>query len=125
MNLLLMSKIVSATLVSLLFLTGGAVANARPVSVQQASVSIGEVRLNPATKELGVATPHHWAYTFCGRGTFRNLSSGFCGTIACMRSFNRGLSYVVQCRSGTFSKAGGVSGARSWHDGVSRTVYES
>ena len=122
-NRVVISKFGFLILVSLLFLTGGTVANAQAASIQQESVSIGEIRLIPATKKLCGAPSNPWGYNFCGGRTIRNPSSDFCGTFLCMKNFNRGRGYVVQCRSGSFSKSGGISGACSWHGGVSRTLY--
>ena len=44
--------------------------------------------------------------------------SGFCGTHTCIGDFNNENGSIVECADGTYSHAGGLSGACSWHGGV-------
>ena len=76
-----------------------------------------------ASNQLCGAPRNEWGYNHCGGKAIYEPARGFCGTFSCMNNFNRGRGYVVQCRSGFYSKSGGIRGACSRHGGVARTLY--
>jgi hypothetical protein len=77
-----------------------------------------------ATANLCGAPANPWGYNFCGRGTTIALPpSNFCSFFNCIASFTGGRGYVTECRDGSFSKSGGISGSCSGHGGSGRTLY--
>ena len=64
-----------------------------------------------------------WGYNFVAGKRIYSPPSEFCSYFDCIGAFDNSPGYVVQCRDGTFSTAGGRQGACSYHSGVRRTLY--
>ncbi len=74
--------------------------------------------------ELCGASQNPWGYNFCGRGAVISSPPGnFCSYFNCIANFANGRGHVTECRDGTFSKSGGISGSCSGHGGNGRTLY--
>jgi hypothetical protein len=87
-------------------------------------VPANTVHAIPFTRKVCGAPKNQWGFNHCGGRVIYEPPSGFCRTFLCIGNFNRGRGYVVQCRSGAYSKSGGVRGACSWHGGVARALYK-
>ena len=65
-----------------------------------------------------------WCYTFTNTGkVIYHPDPGFCGVFACIGSFGNSAGYVIECRDGEYSTAGGLGGACSHHGGYQATLY--
>lgn len=77
-----------------------------------------------AKPSLCGAPQNPFGYNFCGRGGHVSSPAGtVCSYFDCIANFYNGRGYMVECRDGTYSMSGGISGACSHHGGVSRPVY--
>ena len=70
------------------------------------------------------APANPWGFNFCGGSKIYGPPSGFCGYFPCISSFGNSPGYVIECRDGMYSTAGGRSGACSTHGGVLRALYK-
>ncbi|MET8356371.1 hypothetical protein [Micromonospora sp. NPDC005171] len=61
-------------------------------------------------------------YDFCGGTRIRKPAAEVCDWFACVPQFWSGRGYLVQCRDGSVSLAGGRSNACAEHRGVRRTI---
>src|SRR5439155_11289037 len=67
----------------------------------------------PTPQNLCGAPANPWNYTFCGGTFISSPPSNFCSYFNCIASFANGRGYVTECRDGTYSKSGGISGSCS------------
>jgi|SRR5579884_448617 len=68
------------------------------------------------------APPNPWGYGFCHGSDFFTVPADFCQYFDCIPSFGDSSGYIVQCRDGEYSNAGGRRGACSSHGGESRAL---
>jgi hypothetical protein len=71
---------------------------------------------------VAVEIPNPWCYNFVQGSTISSPPAAFCQYFRCIANFGNGRGYVVQCRDGTFSKSGGISGSCSSHGGNGRAL---
>jgi hypothetical protein len=64
-----------------------------------------------------------WGYNFVAGKRIYSPPADFCSYFNCIGAFGDSPGYVIQCRDGAFSTAGGRQGACSYHSGVRRTLY--
>jgi len=70
------------------------------------------------------APANPWGFNFCGGSKIYSPPSGFCGYFPCISSFGNSPGYVIECKDGKYSTAGGQSGACSTHGGVLRALLK-
>ena len=70
------------------------------------------------------APANPWGFNFCGGSVIYSPPSGFCGYFPCISSFGNSPGYIIECKDGKYSTAGGRSGACSTHGGVWRALYK-
>jgi hypothetical protein len=72
-----------------------------------------------STDDTPSASPTTPSTTSEGVGSYDHSGDAvFCSTHTCIGNFTTEPGYVVECYDGTYSHAGGIQGACSWHDGV-------
>ena len=81
----------------------------------------------PTSPPCQATNGNPWCYNFLLGKLIYSPPAGFCTYFACIPSFvepdDPGDGYIVQCRDGLFSQAGGERGACSHHGWVSRPLY--
>lgn len=81
----------------------------------------GDANFNPAPPVVQRVTVVGLSWTCC-RVIF-DPPADFCLYFGCIGNFGNSAGYVMQCRDGLFSTAGGRSGSCSGHGGNSRAIY--
>jgi hypothetical protein len=73
------------------------------------------------------APANPWGYSFCSGGTVvTSPPASFCDVFSpCISNFWNGRGYVEQCKDGSYSKSGGISGSCSYHGGNLRPLYQA
>lgn len=107
---------------------GASVSGAKQVDVEEASGQLRVTSTCPKWRLAGTSysAPAYWnpwGFNFVPGRVIYNYPSEFCGYFSCIDSFGNSAGYVIQCRDGAFSTAGGRSGACSYHGGVRRPLY--
>jgi hypothetical protein len=71
------------------------------------------------------APANPFGYNFCGRGGYIYGADPVkvCSYFNCIGNFGSSPGYMIECKDGTYSTAGGRSGACSQHGGKLRPVY--
>jgi len=70
------------------------------------------------------APPNPYGYNFCGvGGRIYSPQGDICTYFSCIDNFWNEPGYMVECRDGSFSMAGGYSEACTDHNGVQQTVW--
>ena len=79
----------------------------------------------PLTKPSTCGAPANpWGYNFCHGTVIYSPPSAFCSYFPCISSFGNSPGYVIECKDGKYSTAGGRSGACSTHGGIRRALYK-
>jgi hypothetical protein len=81
----------------------------------------GDSNFNPATPVVQRVTVIGLSWSCC-RVMFAPPAD-FCSYFGCIGNFGNSAGYVMQCRDGLFSTAGGRSGSCSGHSGNARALY--
>ncbi len=81
----------------------------------------GDSNFNPGTPVVQRVTVIGLSWTCCK--VIFAPPFDFCSYFACIGNFGNSAGYVMQCRDGLFSTAGGRSGSCSGHSGNARALY--
>ncbi|SCL28559.1 hypothetical protein GA0070616_3716 [Micromonospora nigra] len=79
---------------------------------------------SPTRDQLCGAPANPMGYGFCGGDRIRRPAAEVCDWFDCVPQFWAGRGYLVQCRDGSVSLAGGSPRACAAHDGVRRAVRD-
>ena len=71
------------------------------------------------------APANPFGYNFCGRGgyIYNADPAKVCSYFNCIANFGESRGYMIECKDGTYSTAGGRSGRCSYHGGEEQAVY--
>jgi hypothetical protein len=103
--------------------TTGQGASRAPVAVASPVRSSPSPSPKGGTGSYCGAPGNPWGYNFCGGEPITDPDASFCDVFDCVKNFEKGKGYVVQCNDGVFSKSGGRGGSCVQHAGEKRMLY--